>query len=176
MTGSETGGLITYPTPRMGSGIQVVILFLRGRRMHLFKWLKKLFSKPEPAAELQAAQNADRNVGRVMEKPCLSCGKPISYDPAWKHIPNYCAACKAKYREKRGMITRTCKRCGKTFTLPENVQHWPNYCQECRARYRPEEKITRKCRSCGRKFTFSSKIQHWPNYCRECQAKRREKR
>ena len=102
-------------------------------------------------------------------KPCRSCGRPISYNPEWKHIPNYCREC------KDGLITRTCKRCGKTFTLPESVQHWPNYCQECRARFRPVEVITRTCRGCGHQFTFPSSVTHWPHFCRECQAKRKAK-
>ena len=106
-------------------------------------------------------------------KPCRSCGRPISYNPEWKHIPNYCRECKKEYRA--GLITRTCKRCGKTFTLPESVQHWPNYCQECRARFRPVETITRTCKGCGSRFTFPSSVKHWPNFCRECQAKRNQR-
>ena len=135
--------------------------------MNLFKWMKKLLSGPAPAADTAEA---------LETKPCQSCGRPITYAPSWKHIPNYCAACKAKYRAEQGTITRTCKKCGKTFTLPENVQHWPDYCQECRAKERPVEPITRKCRGCGKSFSFPSDLRHWPNFCRECQAKRRARK
>ena len=135
----------------------------------MFEWLSKLFIRKETAAEA-AEVNDTQDVMR--EKPCLSCGKPILYDPGWKHIPNYCPECKKNYRA--GTITRTCRKCGKTFTLPENVQYWPDYCQECRAKA-PAQKITRKCRGCGKDFSFPSTVRHWPNYCRECQAKRKKK-
>ena len=135
----------------------------------MFEFLKNLFSrsnthpvKEEPLLEPE-----------FQTKPCRSCGRPISYNPEWEHIPNYCRECKKEYRA--GLITRTCKRCGKTFTLPESVQHWPNYCQECRARFRPVETITRTCRGCGSQFTFPSSVKHWPNFCRECQAKRSQR-
>ncbi len=112
----------------------------------------------------------------VLTKPCKTCGKPITYNPAWKNVPNYCPDCKAKYKVeqevKRGMVTITCKNCGKKVTLPENVQHWPDICQECWAKL-PPQKITRKCRGCGRYFTFKSNVKHWPNYCYSCQAKRK---
>ncbi len=135
----------------------------------MFEWLKKLFSKEPPAVQTQVLP-----AQKHMEKPCQSCGKPISYDPTWKHIPNYCADCKAKYRAERRMITRTCKKCGKVFTVPENVQHFPNYCQTCRTKYRPVERVTRKCRGCGQDFSFPSNLAHWPNYCRTCQEWRKQ--
>ena len=65
----------------------------------MFEWLKRLFSKPTPVTDTQehpiSAQDATEGMS---EKPYKSCGKPISYDPSWEHIPNYCPECKAKYR------------------------------------------------------------------------------
>ena len=91
-------------------------------------FLKKLFSRSsaQPTEEEYAMEP------EFQTKPCRSCGRPISYNPEWKHIPNYCRECKKEYRA--GLVTRTCKRCGRTFTLPESVQHWPNYCRECQAK------------------------------------------
>ena len=135
----------------------------------MFEFLKNLLSKSgaKPVEEEPLLEP------EFQTKPCKSCGRPVSYNPEWKHIPNYCRECKKEYRA--GLITRTCKRCGKTFTLPESVQHWPNYCQECRARFRPVETITRTCKGCGSRFTFPSSVKHWPNFCRECQAKRNQR-
>lgn len=132
----------------------------------MFGFLKKLFGqKEEQPVEFEP---------EFQTRPCRSCGRPISYNPEWEHIPNYCRECKKEYQEKqnekRDLITRTCKQCGKTFTFPESVQHWPNYCQECRSRFRPVETIIRTCRGCGQKFSFPSSVKHWPHYCRECQA------
>ena len=93
----------------------------------MFDWLKKLFSKPTPAADKKP---------ELQTKPCKSCGKPVSFNPSWQHIPNYCPECKAKYRaehKERKMIRRTCRSCGRTFTFPSIVKHYPNYCRECQA-------------------------------------------
>ena len=136
----------------------------------LFEFLKKLVLRNNTQS---TAEDALLLEPEFQTKPCRSCGRPISYNPEWKHIPNYCRECKKEYRA--GLITRTCKKCGKTFTLPESVQHWPNYCQECRARFRPVETITRTCKGCGNRFTFPSSVKHWPNFCRECQAKRNQR-
>ena len=88
--------------------------------------LKNLFSKdkPEPATTEQNENSkptikpAASDTPSVLTKPCKTCGKPIKYNPAWKHVPNYCPDCKAKYRAeqeaKRGMVTITCKNCGKS--------------------------------------------------------------
>lgn len=134
----------------------------------VFDFIKKLFSGSSEPEEVTFEPE-------FQTRPCRSCGRPISYNPEWEHIPNYCRECKREYQEKRqGLVTRTCRRCGKTFTLPESVQHWPNYCQECRARFRPVETITRTCRGCGNQFSFPSSVRHWPHYCRECQAKRKK--
>ncbi len=152
----------------------------------MLKLLKNLFSKDksEPVntepVKIEHSKPTIKPSGSdtpsVLTKPCKTCGKPIEYNPAWQHVPNYCPDCKAKYRAeqetKRGMVTITCKNCGKTVTLPEHVQHWPDLCQECRAKL-PPQKITRKCRGCGRYFTFKSNVKHWPNYCYSCQAKRK---
>ena len=54
----------------------------------MFNWLKKLFSKPEPVANLEIKPEK-----KLLEKPCRTCGKPIFYDPSWEHIPNYCKEC-----------------------------------------------------------------------------------
>ena len=135
----------------------------------LFEFLKKLLlrNNTQSTAEEYTLEP------EFQTKPCRSCGRPISFNPEWKHIPNYCRECKKEYRA--GLITRTCKKCGKTFTLPESVQHWPNYCHECRARFKPVETITRTCKGCGNRFTFPSSVKHWPNFCRECQAKRNQR-
>ena len=132
----------------------------------LFEFLKNLFTwnSTQSAEEEECTFEPE-----FQTKPCKSCGRPISYNPEWKHIPNYCRECKKGYR-----VSRTCKSCGKTFTFPESVQHWPSYCQECRAKFKPVETITRTCRGCGCQFTFPSSVKHWPHYCRECQAKRKK--
>ena len=140
----------------------------------MFDFIKKIFSKgtqttTEPASS--PVSNPEPIETEFLTKPCRTCGRPITYNPKWKHIPNYCRDCKAEYR--KDTITRTCKSCGKTFTLPSSVQHWPNYCQECRAKFRSTETVTRTCKGCGRRFTFPSSVQHWPRYCRECQANRK---
>ena len=170
----------------------------------MFKFLKKIFAKNEspvtvamngspsehviPEAAVLTAENhipdqetrtAVRGQSAMKTTPCRTCGKPISYKPVQKHIPKYCADCRAKYKKdqqtKQGMVTITCKNCGKTETIPANVQHWPDLCQECRAKL-PPQKITRKCRGCGKMFSFPATVKHWPNYCRECQQKRKKKK
>ena len=138
-------------------------LFLFFGGYPLFDFIRKMFSKGSESVEFEP---------EFQTKPCRSCGRPISYNLEWEHIPNYCRECKKEYQ--KDTITRTCKRCGKTFSLPSSVQHWPNYCQECRARFRTVEMITRTCRGCGSSFSFPSTVQHWPHYCRECQAKRKK--
>ena len=62
----------------------------------MINWLKKLFSKKEPVAQVQITETP-----KLLEKPCRNCGKPVFYDPSWEHIPNYCKACKQEFvREK----------------------------------------------------------------------------
>ena len=58
----------------------------------MFNWLKKLFSEKvvkaiEPESSVPSKSNG------MVEKPCKTCGKPISIDPSWEHIPNYCKEC-----------------------------------------------------------------------------------
>ena len=57
-------------------------------------FLKKLFSRSsaQPTVEEYAMEP------EFQTKPCRSCGRPISYNPEWKHIPNYCRECKKEYR------------------------------------------------------------------------------
>ncbi len=102
----------------------------------MLNWLKKLFYKTEePQAEDERP--------RFRTKPCRTCGAPISYDPSWKHIPNYCSSCKQKYREENSIpqiMRRKCRQCGKSFTFPSTIQHYPNYCRECRARFKERNK------------------------------------
>ena len=167
---SNTLRVPSHPHPKNPSGWRCGGFSLFLEEPPLFGFFKKIFTrssetddKPREEMELE-----------FLTKPCRTCGRPISYNPAWKHIPNYCKECKAEFR--KGTITRTCKRCGRTFTFPESVQHWPNYCQECRNYFRPVETVTRKCRGCGKSFTFPSNVVHWPNYCRECQAGHRGQR
>ena len=157
----------------------------------MFEFFKKLFSRNDLTADhtpttasshSDEKESADKTHGAgktsFLTKPCKTCGKPITYNPSWKRIPNYCSDCykkhKASQKSKQGTVTITCKNCGKTVTLPSNVQHWPDLCQECRSKL-PSQQITRKCRGCGKEFSFPSKLRHWPNYCRECQAKRKKK-
>lgn len=102
----------------------------------MFEWLKKLFGK-KPAPEIKPSRETK------LTKPCKGCGKPISYDPPWEHIPNYCTECKAKYRAEHPQqkkITRKCRDCGKVFSFPSTVKYYPNYCRDCR-RKRKEQRI-----------------------------------
>ncbi len=106
----------------------------------MFEWLKRLFSKPALVADTQPTPVS--NTEKMSIKPCKSCGKPISYDPSWQHIPNYCPECKAKYRaehEKQKMVKRRCRSCGRTFTFPSTVKHYPNYCRECRSKFKEQK-------------------------------------
>ena len=66
----------------------------------MFNWLKRVFSKPE---EVQVESEP-----RFFIKPCASCGKPITYNPAWKHIPNNCTECKTKYRADHDILEIIC--------------------------------------------------------------------
>ena len=114
-----------------------------GEDTYLFEWLKRLFSKPTPVADTQEHPiSAQDTTEKTSVKPCKSCGKPISYDSSWEHIPNYCPECKAKYRaehEKQKMVKRRCRSCGRTFTFPSTVKHYPNYCRECRAKFKEQK-------------------------------------
>ena len=104
----------------------------------MFEWLKKLFAKPEPISTPEEKKDSPAFVaGGAKTKPCQSCGHPIIYDPTWKHIPNYCDECKAKYREEHPInrVKRTCRSCGKTFTVPATLEHKPNYCRECKKKW-----------------------------------------
>ena len=74
--------------------------FVYGEDTYLFEWLKRLFSKPAPVADTQPAPVS--NTEKMSVKTCKSCGKPISYDPSWEHIPNYCRECRAKFKEQKG--------------------------------------------------------------------------
>ena len=111
--------------------------FVYGEDIYLFEFLKKLFSKKEP--ETPAPVVSEK---KLEAKPCLTCGKPISYDPSWTHIPNYCPECKAKYRAEHpaDRMKRKCRGCGKMFTIPATLEHKPNYCRDCRAKFRKEKK------------------------------------
>ena len=101
----------------------------------MFDWLKKIFhrenAEPAPAPEV---------VNKMSEKPCKTCGKPISYNPAWTHIPNYCPECKAKYRAEQAVKTvkRTCRSCGKVFFVPSSVKYMPNYCKSCKTKFKEQ--------------------------------------
>lgn len=104
----------------------------------MFDWLKRLFSNMEEEKKSSAS-----SVQEVMPtKPCRTCGKPISYDPSWKHIPNYCKECKAKYQAEHDIpriMRRKCKRCGRSFTFPSTIPHYPNYCRDCRAKFKEKK-------------------------------------
>lgn len=108
----------------------------------MFSWLKKLFGvkeeqKPVPSVQPETkAPDHPETEKKMLEKACAGCGRPVFYDPAWTHIPNYCKECRAKFDAEKGVIRRKCKRCGKSFTVPENVQHMPNYCRDCRAKFK----------------------------------------
>ena len=62
----------------------------------MFDFIKKMFSKDPKPVEFEP---------EFQTRPCRSCGRPISYNPEWKHIPNYCRECKSDFR--KGEITRT---------------------------------------------------------------------
>ena len=104
----------------------------------MFNWLKNIFSrKSEPIANLEIKEEL-----KLLEKPCRNCGKPISYDPSWKHIPNYCKECKEKYQAEHDIpriMRRKCKRCGRSFTFPSTIPHYPNYCRDCRAKFKEKK-------------------------------------
>jgi len=107
----------------------------------MFNWLKKLFGAKgaeEASAPVStpAAAPAAEEKPKLPEKPCQACGKPIPYDPAWKHIPNYCKECRDKFDAEKGIVRRKCRSCGKTFTVPNTVKHMPNYCKACRAKFK----------------------------------------
>ena len=117
--------------------------------MNLIERIRNLFSgkrKPEP--EPAAAAPEPKKPGR-MKKPCMGCGKTISYDPSWDHIPNYCRECKEKFRTEREekqragapkKIKRKCRACGRFFTFPNTLEHYPNYCTNCRKKHQAEMK------------------------------------
>ena len=59
----------------------------------LFEFLKKVFARrSDPVVEPEFEPE-------FLTKPCRTCGRPISYNPEWKHIPNYCKECKAEFRK-----------------------------------------------------------------------------
>lgn len=100
--------------------------------------------KPEPVSPAPVQSQGTR-----MKKACKNCGKMFSYDPAWKHIPNYCKECRQKFiREKEEKqragaprkIKRQCKACGRYFTFPNTLEHYPNYCSNCRKQHQAEMK------------------------------------
>ena len=98
----------------------------------MFSFIKKLF-KTSHTETPEPTETPNKPVA-LPTKPCLTCGKPITYDPAWEHIPNYCSECKAKYKAehpKREYIRRKCRGCGKPFSFPADLKHKPNYCREC---------------------------------------------
>ncbi len=112
----------------------------------MFEWLKKIFFRSSTAADAKPSAPQDRKAGGMQEKPCRSCGKPVSYDPSWRHIPNYCPECKAKYRAEQGdqnpepkRIRHRCRSCGRFFTFPSTVKHYPNYCRQCRGKFRAQK-------------------------------------
>ena len=114
----------------------------------LLDWIRKLFhhssgEKAVPAMEKpEDGRQESVPSGSMRTKPCLTCGKPVSFDPSWEHIPNYCSECKAKYRTEHNqrMIRRTCRGCGKTFAFPSTLKYYPNYCRECKARQKAHRK------------------------------------
>ncbi len=65
----------------------------------MFNWLKKLFGKKEPVAQIQITE-----APKLLEKPCRNCGNPVFYDPSWEHIPNYCKDCKRKFQQSNAKI------------------------------------------------------------------------
>ncbi len=151
----------------------------------MLEWLKKLFGKGKtdsdisgkqmgdvlpPAAEGAASGTDDSRKAEKSRptKACKECGKPVPYDPSWRHQPNFCAECRERYRKEqkkktekspvlaaaspaeeispekkkkgnRKMIQRTCKSCARPFSFPSSIPHWPRYCRECRKNFRREQ-------------------------------------
>ena len=101
----------------------------------MFNWLKKLFGKKEPVAQIQITE-----APKLPEKPCRNCGNPVFYDPSWEHIPNYCKDCKRKFQQSNAKaITRKCRNCGRKISFPSTIEHYPNYCKECRMKFREKK-------------------------------------
>lgn len=81
----------------------------------MFEWLKKMFggkkADPDmsgkktgaalpPQTETAAADRGEQKGKESLPtRPCRECGKAIPYDPAWRHLPNFCPECREKYRK-----------------------------------------------------------------------------
>ena len=61
----------------------------------MFESIKNLFSRNST----QSAEEEYAMEPEFQTKPCRSCGRPISYNPEWKHIPEFCRECKATLSE-----------------------------------------------------------------------------
>ena len=91
--------------------------------MHVFDWLKDLFSPKNPA---------DGQKQGMITRTCRECGKTFTLPENVQHWPDLCQACRAKYHPSE-MITRTCRGCGQFFTFPSDLRKWPKYCPDCQA-------------------------------------------
>ena len=81
----------------------------------MFEWLKKMFGRKKAGLDMSGKETgaalppqtetaaADRGEQKGKEslptRPCRECGKAIPYDPAWRHLPNFCPECREKYRK-----------------------------------------------------------------------------
>ena len=110
--------------------------------MKLLEKIRALFKKKQaPAPEPVKLEK--------MKRTCKACGKTVTVNPEWEHIPNYCKECKQRFaREKEEKqragaprkIRRTCKSCGRVFTFPSTLEHYPSYCLNCRKTHQAQMK------------------------------------
>ena len=145
----------------------------------MFDWLKRLIRK-EPVEEPKTEPNRQ-------EKPCRACGKPVYYNPSWKHIPNYCRDCNRMFAEQRkqrtyvaapapNQPTRTCIACKKQFFYNPAWKHVPDLCYDCKEKIHGHKRVGKDhadrikvtCKDCGRVFTVPRNTEFPPNYCRAC--------
>ena len=122
--------------PWVYSGILIFYMhhLVRERRLPLFKWFKKLFSKPS-SGESTSVQDVAQEKPGMITRTCKKCGKTITLPENVQYWPTYCQECRAKYQLIEP-VTRKCRGCGKDFTFPSNEQPWPRYCRECQEKRR----------------------------------------
>lgn len=89
--------------------------------MVVLEWLKALFTRGGSA----------RTSPGMITRTCKRCGRTFTLPEEVQHWPDYCQACRAKYRPAEP-VTRTCRRCGQRFTFTPTDGRWPKYCPACR--------------------------------------------
>ena len=88
---------------------------LKTRRINMFKWIKKLFTR-----------NPQHGMVTIT---CRECGKTFSLPEGVQYWPDLCQECRMKAPDQR--ITRKCRGCGRMFTFSSTTGRWPKYCREC---------------------------------------------